>query len=198
MDFPLFDPSFAPVGVSSLASSLKADFAAGSPNGTQRTSQSDNGTLFKFNTSYKFTPDLLGYLTVSEGYRIGNANGLAACPAYDPLNNQQGACALAPGQQYGPNPGDISTRDERQYLPDKTKNYEIGFKSTLADGRVTLNGAVYYIEWVDPQLQSASINASIPIRVNADGARSKGFEVSGNWLVTDACRCAQPAIPKRR
>lgn len=186
VDFPLFDPSFVPVGVSSLKSSLKSDFAAGSPNGAQRTSQSDNGTLFKFNTSYKFTPDLLGYLTVSEGYRIGNQNGLAACPPFDPNNNQQGACALAPGQQYGPNPGDISTRDERQYLSDKTKNYEIGVKSTLADGRVTLNGAVYYIEWVDPQLQSASINASIPIRVNADGAESKGFEVSGNWLVTDA------------
>ncbi|MFN7180124.1 TonB-dependent receptor [Hyphomonas sp.] len=186
VDFPLFDPSFVPVGVSSLKSSLQSDFAAGSPNGTQRTGQSDNGTLFKFNTSYKFTNDILGYFTLSEGYRIGNQNGLAACPPYDPLNNQQGACALAPGQQYGPNPGDISTRDERQYLSDKTKNYELGFKSTLADGRVTLNGAVYYIEWVDPQLQSASINASIPIRVNADGAESKGFEINGNWLVTDA------------
>ncbi|HAY07087.1 MAG TPA: TonB-dependent receptor [Hyphomonas sp.] len=186
VDFPLFDPTFTRIGVSALKSSLQADYAAGSPNGAERTSQSDNGTLFKFNTAYKFTPDLLAYLTVSEGYRIGNQNGLPACPAYDPLNNQQGACALAPGQQYGPNPGDVSTRDERQYLSDKTKNYEIGFKSTLADGRVTLNGAVYYVEWVDPQLQSASINASIPIRVNADGAESKGFEVSGNWLLTDA------------
>lgn len=186
VDFPLFDPGFVPVGVSALKSSLRSDFAAGSPNGTQRTSQSDEGTLFKFNTSYKFTPDILAYLTVSEGYRIGNQNGLAACPPFDPNNNQQGACALAPGQQYGPNPGDISTRDERQYLSDKTKNYEVGFKSTLAGGRVTLNGAVYYIEWVDPQLQSASINASIPIRVNADGAETKGFELSGNWLVTDA------------
>lgn len=186
VDFPLFDPTFIPVGVSSVKSSLQSDFAAGSPNGAQRTGQSDNGTLFKFNTSYKFTDDILGYFTLSEGYRIGNQNGLPACPPFDPNNNQQGACALAPGQQYGPNPGDISTRDERQYLSDKTKNYELGFKSTLAGGRVTLNGAVYYIEWVDPQLQSASINASIPIRVNADGAESKGFEVSGNWLVTDA------------
>ncbi len=187
VDFPLFDASFIPVGVSSLEDSLKADFAAGSPNGTARTGQSDEGTLFKFNTSYRFTPDFLGYLTISEGYRIGNQNGLGPCPAFDPLApNVQGACALAPGQQYGPNPGDVSTRDERQYLPDTTTNYEVGFKSTLAGGRVTLNGAVYYIEWADPQLTSATINASIPIRVNADGAETKGVEFNGAWLVTDA------------
>jgi outer membrane receptor protein involved in Fe transport len=187
VDFPLFDPTFAPVGVSSLQDSLQADYAAGSPNGTAKTGQSDNGTLFKFNTSYKFTEDFLGYLTVSEGYRIGDDNGVGDCPAFDPLApNVQGACALAPGQQYGPNPGDISTRDERKYLSDTTTNYEVGFKSTLADGRVTLNGAVYYVEWNDPQLSSATINASIPIVVNADGAESKGVELNGQWIVSDA------------
>lgn len=186
VDFPLFDPGFVPVGVSALESSLRADFAAGSPNGTERTSQSDEGTLYKINTSYQFTDDILAYATVSQGYRIGNQNGIAVCPAYDPTDNQQGACALLPGQQYGPGAGDISTRDESQYLPDKTINYEVGFKSTLAGGRVTLNGAVYYVEWKDPQLTSATINASIPITVNAEGAESKGVEFSGNWLVTDA------------
>lgn len=187
VDFPLFDPTFVAVGVDALQGSLISDFAAGSPNGTERTGQSDEGTLFKFNTSYQFTDDILGYLTVSEGYRIGDQNGVAQCPAFDPLApNVQGACALAPGQQFGPNPGDVSTRDERQYLPDTTTNYEVGFKTTLANGRVTLNGAVYLIEWTDPQLTSATINASIPIVVNADGAESKGFEVSGNWIVSDA------------
>lgn len=185
VDFPLFDPGFLPVGVSSLEDSLRSDFAAGSPNGTERTGQSDEGTLFKFNTAYQFTEDLLGYVTVSEGYRIGNQNGVAVCPDYDPNDNQQGACALLPGQQFGPGAGDISTRDETQYLPDTTTNYELGFKSTLAGGRVTLNGAVYYVEWTDPQLTSATVNASIPITVNADGAESKGFELSGNWLVTE-------------
>jgi outer membrane receptor protein involved in Fe transport len=187
VDFPLFDPDFLPVGVSSLQDSLQADFNAGSPNGTERTSQSDEGTLFKFNTSYKFTDDILGYFTVSEGYRIGDQNGVASCPAFDPLApNVQGACALAPGQQFGPAPSDISTRDERQYSPDTTKNYEAGFKTTLYDGRVTFNGAVFFIEWTDPQLTSATINASIPIVVNAEGAETKGVELNGSWLITDA------------
>jgi iron complex outermembrane recepter protein len=189
VDFPLFDsfPDYLmPVGLSAMEDSLKADVAAGSPNGTERTSQSDNGTLFKFNTSYKVTEDLLTYFTVSEGYRIGDSNGIGVCPDFDPLNNQQGACALLPGQQFGPNPGDVSTRDESQYGPDTTKNYELGFKSTLDGGRITLNGALFYVEWTDPQLTSATINASIPITVNADGAESKGIELNGNWLVTDA------------
>ncbi len=193
VDFPLFDPGFERLGVSAIQSSLEADYAAGVAqgltrglNGTRRTGQSDEGTLFKFNTSYRFTDDLLAYLTVSEGYRIGNENGVATCPDFDPsAPNVQGACALAPGQQFGPGPNDISTRDERQYLPDTTINYEVGFKSTLADGRVTLNGAIFYVEWVDPQLTSATINASIPITVNADGAESKGIELNGAWLVTE-------------
>ncbi|MEQ9436454.1 TonB-dependent receptor [Hyphomonas sp.] len=189
VDFPLFDsgPDYLmPVGISAMEDSLKADFAAGSPNGTERTSQSDNGTLFKFNTSYQVTDDLLTYFTLSEGYRIGDSNGIGVCPEFDPLDNQQGACALLPGQQFGAGPNDVSTRDETQYLPDTTTNYEFGFKSTLDGGRITLNGAVYYVEWSDPQLSSATINASLPIRVNADGAESKGVEFNGSWLVSDA------------
>ncbi|KCZ54342.1 TonB-denpendent receptor [Hyphomonas beringensis] len=188
VDFPLFDsgPDYTQtVGISAMEDSLKSDFAAGSPGGTERTSQSDDGTLFKFNTSYDFTDDILGYFTVSEGYRIGNSNGIAACPAYDPTDNQQGACALQPGQQFGPGAGDVSTRDETQFGPDTTTNYELGFKSTLMDGRVTLNGAAYYIEWTDPQLSSATINASLPITVNAEGAETKGFELNGGWMVND-------------
>jgi len=174
VDFPLFDPDFVPVPVSAI----------GNQPFDPELGQKDDGVLGKVNLAWKVNPDLLVYATASQGYRIGNSNGQGECGPYDP-DATQGACALAPGQQYGPNPGDISARDERQYTADKTNNYEIGAKSTWLGGDLILNGAVYFIEWVDPQVASATVNASIPITVNADGAESKGVELSGNWKITD-------------
>ncbi|WP_374576163.1 TonB-dependent receptor [Phenylobacterium sp.] len=123
--------------------------------------QSDNGWLFKFNTSYKFTPEVMAYFTFSEGYRIGSSNGVAACP--DPLPTNQIVCAL-------PN--------EMDYQPDKTENYELGLHSQWFDKRLTLNGDVYYIKWKSPQVDSATQNGLQPITVNGGDAVSKGFEIS--------------------
>lgn len=173
VDFPLFDDTFLPMDIDGVQN-IPFDPALG---------QADDGFLYKFNTSYDITDDSLVYFTISEGYRIGASNGVGACDAYDP-NATQGACALAPGQQFGPNPGDVAQFDERQFGPDQTTNYEIGAKTTLLDGALLLNGAVYFIEWTDPQVSSATVNANIPITINADGAESKGFELSGNWQVT--------------
>ncbi len=175
VDFPLFDPGFVAPSLAMVGDA------------TTTLSQADDGFLYKFNAAYDATEDLLIYATVSEGYRIGDSNNLGACPAFDP-NATQGSCALAPGQQFGPNPGDIAVFDERQYGPDQTTNYELGVKSTLLDGDLILNGAVYLIEWTDPQLSSATVNASIPITINAEGAESTGIEVSADWRATEALR----------
>lgn len=174
VDFPLFDNTFIPANLRAIGD-LTFDPDLG---------QSDDGFLYKFNTAYEFTNDILGYFTVSEGYRIGNSNGLGPCPAFDP-NATQGACALAPGQQYGPNPGDIAQFDERQFGPDKTINYEIGAKTSWLGGDLVLNGAIFYVDWTDPQVSSATVNANIPITVNAEGAESTGVELQGTWQVTD-------------
>lgn len=172
--FPLFDPDFViPPFESWKDTPFEEDFR-----------QEDNGSLFKVNTSYDVTEDVMVYATVSQGYRIGGHNGVSQCTDYDP-NANQGSCALAPGQQYGENLFTDADYDERFYGADKTTNYELGFKSTLADGAANLNVALFYVKWEGPQLQSSTINASIPITVNAGGAESKGIEVSGAWRVTD-------------
>jgi iron complex outermembrane receptor protein len=174
VDFPLFEaPTYTPMTLDEIRA-LPFDPALG---------QSDDGFLSKFNVAYDVNDDVLAYFTISEGYRIGASNGLGPCPAFDPLATQ-GACALAPGQQYGPAATDIAEFDERQYGPDRTINYEIGAKTTLADGAVTLNGAVFLVDWKDPQVSSATVNANIPITVNAAGAESVGFELQGSWQVS--------------
>jgi outer membrane receptor protein involved in Fe transport len=175
VDFPLFEPlSFTPQTLEQVKNNaFDPDLA-----------QADDGFLYKFNVSYDVSSDLLVYGTVSEGYRIGASNGVGQCDVFDPDANQ-GACALAPGQQFGPNPGDIAQVDERQFGPDTTTNYEIGFKSTLLDGDMTLNAAVFLVDWTDPQVSSATVNANIPITINAEGAESKGVEVSAAWRASD-------------
>lgn len=172
--FPLFDPSFViPEFETWKDTPFEGDFR-----------QEDSGSLFKVNTSYKFTDDFMMYATVSQGFRIGGHNGVSQCTEFDP-NAGQGSCALAPGQQYGENLFTDADYDERFYGADKTTNYELGFKSTLAEGAATFNAAIFLVKWTDPQLQSSTINASIPITVNADGAESKGIEMSTAWRVTD-------------
>lgn len=150
--------------------------------------QSRSGELFKFNTAYDITDDVLVYFTYSEGYRIGGRNGVTPCPDLGPdATVQQGACALSPGQEFLESDGSrgVSTRDETEFGPDTTANYELGFKSTILDGTLDLNGAAYYIEWEGAQLGSATVNANIPITINAEGAESRGVELSANWRPTD-------------
>ena len=133
--------------------------------------QKDSGFLWKINTSYKFTPDALVYATVSKGFRIGNSNGVAACPpGFDPnLPGNQTLCALPHEFQYG---------------PDRTTNYEVGVKSQWLNRRLTFNAAFYYVDWTDPQLQSATQAGNLPITINGNGARSMGMELSLGWQVT--------------
>lgn len=119
--------------------------------------QKDSGFLFKFNTSYKFTPDAMAYFTVSQGYRQGNSNGVVACPVAQP------------------NP--CATPREFEYTPDKTLNFELGAKTQWFDRKLTLNASVYYIKWSDPQVDSATVQANVPITINGAGARTQGFEL---------------------
>ena len=135
----------------------------------QPADQDDQGTLFKVNTSYRVDDDVLLYATVSEGYRIGSANAVAPCPG--DTGETQVACAL-------PN--------EREYSPDTTTNYEIGVHSSWQDGELILNGALFYVDWSDPQLAATTRNGQLPITVNGKGAESMGFELAANWRITDA------------
>jgi outer membrane receptor protein involved in Fe transport len=131
--------------------------------------QKDSGSLFKFNTSYDFTDDVMGYVTVSEGYRIGNSNGYELCD--DDPNTSQSSCAQP---------------REFEYFPDSTTNYEVGMRSQWFERRLTVNAAVYFIDWKDIQLTTATLVGAGPITINGEGAKSQGLELSFNALLTDA------------
>lgn len=82
--------------------------------------------------------------------------------------------------------------------PENTKNFEFGFKSMLADGRVRLNGAIFHTDYSNQQF--TSIIAAPPFRQttnvpesNINGGEleivallAEGLELSGGLGVTDA------------
>jgi len=132
----------------------------------------DDGFLGKLNLSYSFSNEIMGYMTLSEGFRIGGANSIAECVL--PLQPGQNVCALP---------------HEKSIDPDRTTNFEIGVHSTLAEGRVVLNAAVYTIDWDDIQTESVTENGGVPITVNGGSAQSQGVELSfetrgaGPWSI---------------
>lgn len=130
----------------------------------------DSGTLFKFNASYQFDDNTMGYVTISEGFRIGGANGVGACPPDIDDIATQIVCALP---------------DEQNYEPDTTTNYELGLKSSYFKNRLQLNLALFNVDWDDAQVGGATINGQQPITTNAEGANSRGAEISVRALATD-------------
>jgi iron complex outermembrane recepter protein len=114
-----------------------------------------NTAIYKFNTSYRFTPDFMVYATVSDGYRAGELNEDAVCSATITTN-----CIL---------PSQVVEK------PDRTRNYEVGIRSTWFDKRLLLNADYYYINWTDLRVPETNIHGVAYI-TNGSRARSYGLE----------------------
>ena len=76
------------------------------------------------------------------------------------------------------------------FAPDFLTNYELGWKTTLADGAVRWNGAIYHQLWKDIQFAYLGEN-SLTIAANGRKAKSNGIEtdvsyVSGGLTLTTA------------
>ncbi|GAA75429.1 TonB-dependent receptor [Pseudoalteromonas sp. BSi20480] len=157
VDFPLFNTLFGGAGPDDVTLNFEQNEA------------SDNGSLFKFNAKYQFTNSVMGYATISEGFRIGGSNGLAPCP--DPLPANQAGCG---------NPS------EMLYDADTTTNYELGFKSTWLRSRLHFNAALFNIDWDDAQVAGATEVGQLPYLSNAGSANAKGIEISSRAILSDS------------
>ena len=120
---------------------------------------STSDTIFKVNLSWSMSDDALLYFTWSEGYRPGGVNREPALP-----------------------PSALT------WVPDFVDNYEIGWKTTLADGRVRLNGAAYFMEWENIQytVYNSSLSFCCGNVYNLSTAEIKGVEADITFLATDA------------
>jgi iron complex outermembrane receptor protein len=77
-------------------------------------------------------------------------------------------------------PGGINRRGTiPPYAADFLTNYEVGFKTTLAGGRLRLNGALYQQEWKKFQFSFLGQNSFTEIH-NGPNARIRGAELDAN------------------
>jgi iron complex outermembrane recepter protein len=83
-------------------------------------------------------------------------------------------------------PGGINRRGTiPPYKADFLTNFELGFKTTLANNRVRFNGALFQSDWDDFQYSFLGANGLTEIR-NAGQAQIQGVETDFIWQVTDA------------
>ncbi len=131
--------------------------------GANSGSVSESPVTPKFSAQYFLTSDDMVYVTAAKGFRAGGINSYIT----------RAVCGLAL-QQYGLNPEDLPL----EYKSDSVWNYEAGGKFRLFGNRLQLNGAVYKVDWKDPQVTiTPGFNCGLANTYNAKAAVSKGIEL---------------------
>lgn len=115
----------------------------------------ETGPSYKISLSYKPTPNLTTYATVSTGFRTPIVNGFAGRPSVvDPTD-----IIIPPGAD-----------------SDDLTNYEVGLKGRWLNGRLTTNLAAYWIDWKNIQVQANRVSDSVQFATNIGQAYSRGLE----------------------
>lgn len=113
---------------------------------------------------YQFSGDLMGYISAATGFKSGGFNG------------RGGITRSATGVIVD----SITVVDEEEVT-----SYEIGFKSTFADGRVRLNANYYFNDYTDLQLSAIDPAGNFFLR-NAADVTIQGVELDLSAMLSDS------------
>jgi iron complex outermembrane receptor protein len=116
----------------------------------------DHAFTFLFSPQYKLNENAMVYGRIASGYRPGGPNSTLGA-------------ATVPAS----------------YNPDKTVNYEVGFKGQLFDNRLVVDASVFDIEWTDIQVSLLDPDTAMSYLGNGGKAYSRGFELSSSWTPID-------------
>jgi len=114
--------------------------------------------------------------SVAGGSSKSNAFTYLVTPQYKFTKDLMIYARLASGYRAGaPNtvPNQLA-----QYNPDKTQNYELGFKGDFLEHLFSVDASVYYIDWKDIQVVLQDLNTFQSYTINANRAKSQGVELS--------------------
>jgi len=115
-------------------------------------SNSDDVGTYSLTSRYKFTPDMMSYLRIASGYRAGGSNG------------------------------NLIDGIPESYKSDSLVSYETGFKGRMLDNTLSVDTALYYIDWTDLQLSQEDLTYGSSYTTNAGKAASQGVELSATYV----------------
>ena len=116
-------------------------------------SSSDHSLTYLVSPSYNINERNMIYARVASGYRPGGPTNV-------------GAATIAAGAPAA-------------YKPDSLTNYEVGYKASFPEQRMTIDVSGFYINWKDIQLLTV-VNGFF-VTGNGGTARSDGFEFAWTW-----------------
>jgi iron complex outermembrane receptor protein len=117
----------------------------------RRISRSDSAFSPSATLEWRPTSDILGYATVSRGFKSGGFNVFS-----------------------------VTATDDAQYRPEKVTSYELGLKTELLERRLRLNLAAFYMDYSDLQQNQLITGGGGIARFqtsNAAAAHSTGIEI---------------------
>ena len=113
---------------------------------------------WKLGAKYEHSESVMGYLTVSTGYKAGGFTSRATVP-----------------ENVGP------------YEAEYVANYEAGVKANLLDNRLRLSAAAFFADYVDlvgfVRRTNSTGRGNEPINVNLGDVEINGFEIESSWLL---------------
>ncbi len=118
-------------------------------------SRETDAVTWSLTPQYFFSDDVMGYLTVSHGFKSGGFNG-----------------------DWG-----RALPEQREFADEKVDHYELGLKTRFAEDRVQFNAAAFYSDFTD--YQEAGFVALQFLVTNAPAVTSKGVEMDLTARITD-------------
>jgi outer membrane receptor protein involved in Fe transport len=116
--------------------------------------QTEDDIQFKLNVAYDINDSMMAYGTISEGFRRGGSNAIPASGFFEELN-----------------PESVNA-----YNADTVRNFEVGIKGST--DRVRYSADIFYVDWQDPQLNTATVWWGFFIEAEAQFLLTDNLELS--------------------
>ena len=108
---------------------------------------------------------------------------------YDVSDDRLLFVSVAKGVKLGGFNASSVREEDRTFDEDQNWTYEIGSKNILLDGRLRLNGSLFWIDWSDVQIRAQDPgnpdDLSLSLTANLGDVSSKGFELEAAYALSE-------------